>query len=1651
MRIAGFDVRSSTARLASCLSFVLVLAVCCPAWPALAQSGEILDLSTTIVPPSASGFTVTYDRARTFVTGINDAREVAGFFQFDIDWVDNGVPVSSFGNRPYLWRDGTATEFGGLSPELFLLTTAEDINNDGAVAGHSQIIYTDSQNSIHYAPRAFVWDGGFTNLMPGNQSEPVEIAGSTGRGINSSRHVVGHLGYQATRWIGPAATVIGVPTGYYRSFGEAVNDSGVVVFNAYDFSFEYGAFMYEDDSGITDLGDLMDGDCCPDFDQTYANAINQEGTIVGWGIELSSKQAIIWDNGVGKRLRLDPFAVNGSEAMAINNRGQIVGRSLSSTGNPNGAYIWLPLGDGLYNVVNLNDILPANSPWMLVDAVDINENGDVVGHGMLNGERRPYLLQTGFGLTVNSIADTPDFNDTDGNGAIDGAESGNGVCDTGNQVIRSDGSTVPECTLRAAITETNFKNGPENILFDISGAGPHIIEPQTPLPTITDAVSIDGFTQPGASPNDDRDAFNGTLLVGLSGRLLPDDSTSFAGLDIVDDGSTIKGLMITAFPGPGITIRSDTASGNVIQGNRIGVRGAIVDDLSNPVPVDGNAFGGIHIEDAPGNLVGGGIPAQRNVISANRRWGVRVAGATASDNRIIGNLIGTDTTGTLDAGNVGHGVVVIDAPDNFVGVAGAGMRNVISGNDTTGVLIKGAGASGNHVQNNYIGTEGDGTGPLGNSDNGVFVMDAPNVVIGGVEPSSGNVIAANLFHGIRIVGASASGATVQGNLIGIDESANGFLGNGASGVRIDAAPDATIGGTDSDAANTISGNGENGIELVGTGASGTSIVRNVIGASPDGSMAIGNVEDGISIVDAPQTTIGGTDPGDANFIAANGLAGVAIRGASATGTSVYGNTIGADSSNGMGRGNFVGVLIVGASGTNVGGEDPATSNFIRHQIEDGVRIVSGDGNRVLGNGISDSGRRPINLDMDGLSSTWDGATPNDSGDVDTGANGLQNFPQLKIIGTTSTVVRGELRSAANSNFRIELFSNDEGAQAKTFESFVDVTTDGSGLAEFTYDAGSLVETITATATDASGNTSEVSALPTKLFDADLAVIKKVSPRAAAVGDTVRFSVRVNNNGPDGATGVTVSDPLPAGLTFLSAGVEVGNYNSGSGVWTVGDVNTQDSLSMVVFARVNVSDPVKNIATVIAGDQIDSYAGNNVASAVVNAEETDLSVTNVVDNPVAMTGETVAFTVTVANAGPTPATNVRLLFQSSAGLAVTGTVVSQGGYDPVSTTWDVGSVAVSGSATMTVSARVDSTSMQVGYGRVYSDDQTEADPSDNAASAAVNDDGRSTAAILRVIHAIANVALDTIDVYVDGVRVFDDLGFRESAETTMLAPGTHELAVTPGSAASVADSVSASMIAVAEGTTRLEILFDDPPAGVQMAGAANVPVSAVREETADVAFFNGVSDGPPLEVRLLEGDSGEGSLIRSRVPFAATSSSFYSLDARPYTFEFIATEAGGPFVAREVVAAITVDLIVSAGRTLALVLSGHPNPPAGYEATHYLNVGVVAMDGSVDERGSPVSNEVVPGRGGEAYELGANYPNPFAHTTTVKYLLPVPDAVTIEVFDVLGKRVAIVRDDEQTPAGEHELTIDLSHAPSGVYVYRLSAPGFVRSRTMMVVR
>ena len=399
------------------------------------------------------------------------------------------------------------------------------------------------------------------------------------------------------------------------------------------------------------------------------------------------------------------------------------------------------------------------------------------------------------------------------------------------------------------------------------------------------------------------------------------------------------GNLISGNLGEGVRILGSLATATLVQGNVVGL-GADGRRL-------GNSLGGVVIDGSAGNLVGGSGPGEHNVISGNGGSGVAIQGALATGNAVAGNRIGTDDAGRVALGNTLDGITITDASGNHIGAPGSGA-NVISGNGTSGVQIVGAGATGNDVLGNLIGTDGSGTIALGNALSGVFLNRTTGNVIGSAVPGASNVIAANALDGVRIL--RATGNVVQGNRIGTDAGGTIALGNLRNGVSIEGADSNLIGGGDSGAWNVISGNAGAGVGLdqaEGVVSHGNVVQGNRIGTDASGLNKLGN-GNGVAIEAATGTVLAG------DLISGNLGGGVTLAGGDATnGNLIIGCIIGADGSGTSPLGNDFGVILDGVSGNTIGGAGAGQGNVISGNSSAGVDVTGrfASGNHILGNFI----------------------------------------------------------------------------------------------------------------------------------------------------------------------------------------------------------------------------------------------------------------------------------------------------------------------------------------------------------------------------------------------------------------------------------------------------------------------------------------------------------------------------------------------------------------------------------------------------------------------------------------------------------------------------------------------------------------------------
>jgi hypothetical protein len=428
-------------------------------------------------------------------------------------------------------------------------------------------------------------------------------------------------------------------------------------------------------------------------------------------------------------------------------------------------------------------------------------------------------------------------------------------------------------SLRWAIKQVNASKGNtvDTIDFNISGSGPFTISPTSALPAITHPVLIDGYSQPGSSPNTATDSDNAVILIQISGA-----SAGYSnGLQIFAGHSTVRGLAINQFKKDGIRLYKSAS--DVITGNFLGT------DTTGTIALP-NFDAGISVDDSTKDQIGGTTAAARNIISGNTNQNVFIIDGS-SGALVEGNFIGLTATGTSTLSDNGNGVSVFSASNNSIGGTAAGAGNVIGGHQFDGVVIDQA--NGNVVQGNKIGTDPTGTVALPNVI-GVLVGfgSSANNLIGGTSTAAGNLISGNFSDGIFMEPSVGAGNAIEGNFIGTDITGETPLPNFGNGVNIQVS-NVQVGGAGTGAGNVISGNGQNGVVIQSGNFFGLSfpasynlVQGNFIGTDITGTSAIGNSGSGVAVFGGPYgaygNSIGGTAAGAANIIAFNGFNGVTI-------------------------------------------------------------------------------------------------------------------------------------------------------------------------------------------------------------------------------------------------------------------------------------------------------------------------------------------------------------------------------------------------------------------------------------------------------------------------------------------------------------------------------------------------------------------------------------------------------------------------------------------------------------------------------------------------------------------------------------------------------------------------------------------------------
>ena len=596
--------------------------------------------------------------------------------------------------------------------------------------------------------------------------------------------------------------------------------------------------------------------------------------------------------------------------------------------------------------------------------------------------------------------------------------------------------------------------------------------------------------------------YTGTSSVSnFTGLILDSAASSVIGTNGDGISDEMEGNLISGNYYKGLEITQGSSNNNIIAGNKIGTDITGINVLANGgsgiiskgdftrIGTDGDGVS----DDLEGNL-----------ISGNDGYGIQLS---SFGNTISGNIIGLDISGTEILGNGNSGIQIgPNSAQNLIGTDGNGVsddleRNIISGNGNS---------FGNHfgiemetvvdstIAGNYIGTDISGTIALGIYQHGIYLVfgSDQNVIgtngDGSADLAEGNLISGNSGFPLQIL--EGNGNIISGNLIGTDISGTSALPNGATSpdpgygaVRIGG--NNNLVGTNGDGlndqheGNLISGNLTSGIELVGEN---NIIAGNKIGTNISGTAALGNAGYGILSWGGLGNNRIGTDGNglsdleEGNFIGANGTHGIIIQ---VPNCDIAGNFIGTDSSGTIDLGNAGhGIYLKeNASGNTIGGSIEK-SNVIAYNGLNGIFFSSNISDTALITFNSIYSNEELGIDL----SPGSGVTPNDPGDIDSGANALMNYPILLSASSISgyIAINGEMVSSLPyTSYLVQFFENEicdspsGHGEGKIYIGSSQVWADANGNGAFSVSFSANVPAghyITATAT-AYSKTSEFSA------------------------------------------------------------------------------------------------------------------------------------------------------------------------------------------------------------------------------------------------------------------------------------------------------------------------------------------------------------------------------------------------------------------------------------------------------------------------------------------------------------------------------------------------------------------------------------------------
>ncbi|HUE74450.1 MAG TPA: SpaA isopeptide-forming pilin-related protein [Pirellulaceae bacterium] len=239
--------------------------------------------------------------------------------------------------------------------------------------------------------------------------------------------------------------------------------------------------------------------------------------------------------------------------------------------------------------------------------------------------------------------------------------------------------------------------------------------------------------------------------------------------------------------------------------------------------------------------------------------------------------------------------------------------------------------------------------------------------------------------------------------------------------------------------------------------------------------------------------------------------------------------------------------------------------------------------------------------------------------------------------------------------------------------------------------------------------------------ADLSVIKEVDDATPNNGQLITFTIRVTNSSTtQQATGVTLADQIPAGMTFGTATTAAGTYDQNTGIWNIGTIAAGTTVELTITATNTTADVKQNTARLMTSDQFDpdSTPGNTAAgeddesTITITPNVADVRLSKQVSNAAPQVGQNVTFTITATNDGPQAASGLQVTDLLPAGLTFVSATASVGTYTQATGLWDIGGLNSGASATLTIVATASQPGQVVNSAEVTAMNEFDSDSTPN---------------------------------------------------------------------------------------------------------------------------------------------------------------------------------------------------------------------------------------------------------------------------------------------------------------------------------------------------